>query len=141
MRVNDRKYSIIIPKWDNSGRKIRVEILERIVKKMANHFGGATLIPSVLGCWVDEKRNKLVCEENAELFAIRDSETSPLPWNEQKRVDEEFVRNLAKEVADELGQSAVMITEGIQEVKFVQGRYREELPEKKVGIDWFKKLI
>ena len=138
MRINDRKYSIIIPKWDNSGRKIRPEILEKVVKRMSEHFGGATVIPSVLGCW--KEGDKLICEENAEVYSIRDSE-SVSDVERQNQIDERFVRDLAKSVANELGQSAVMVTEGIQEVTFIGGRYRKELPQSKVGINWFRRLL
>jgi len=41
--INDMKYSIIIPKYDNSGRKIKTEKIAEKVKKMAKQFGGLLL--------------------------------------------------------------------------------------------------
>ena len=140
MKINDREYRIIIPKWDNSGRKIATEEIEKIAKKMTEHFGGVTVFPSVLGCWKDEERDRIVCEENAIFSSFRDTETTP-NWEEQKRKDEEFVRGLAKELGVRFGQGAVLISEDKVEVDFIKGKYRETLPKKFIGIDWFRKKL
>jgi len=137
--INDREYKLIVPKWDNSGRKIKAEELEEIGKKMSEHFGGVTIIPSVLGCWKTPE-GKLQCEENVLFSSFRDSE-SVRDWERQKRIDEEFVRNLARRLGERFGQESVLIAEDKVEVTFIKGRYEKELPEERTGVDWFKKLI
>lgn len=135
--INDIKYSIMIPKYDNSGRKIKAEVLEEKVKRMARHFGGVSVIPSVLGCWEDDEGN-LICEENAEVYSIRNYE-SPEDVSKRKK-DLEFVIDLAEEIGKELGQASIMVSNAKSEVVFVSGEYKEQL-KGKTGIDWFKKLL
>jgi len=139
MIINDREYKIVVPKWDNSGRRIRAEELEEIGKKMAEHFGGVTIHPSVLGCWKNPE-GKLVCEENAIFSSYADSESSP-DWEKQKKIDEDFVIKLAKELGEKFGQESVLISEDVVEVEFISGKYSPQLPKERVGVDWFKKLI
>ena len=138
--INDREYRIIVPKWDNSGRKIKSEEIEEIAKEISEHFGGVSIIPSILGCWKDEKRNKLVCEENLVFSTYRDSE-GVKDWGKQKKIDEEFIRSLAKKLGERFGQESVLIGEDKVEVDFVKGKYMESLPKGRVGIDWFKKMV
>jgi len=137
--INDREYKIIIPKFDNSGRKIKAEEIEKIAVEMSKHFGGTTIIPSVLGCWVD-RVGELICEENIVISSLRDSESS-VDWEAQKQKDENFIVNMANRIGIELGQDSILVSEDKVEVDFVRGRYKKELPEKKVGIDFFRKLI
>lgn len=139
MIINDREYKIIIPKWDNSGRKIRPDELEDIGKKMSEHFGGVTIFPSVLGCWKDPE-GKLQCEENAVFSSFSDSESFE-NWEMQKKIDEEFIKNLAEDLGKRFGQESIVIAENKVEVNFIKGKYQKELPSEKLGIDWFKKLI
>lgn len=139
MIINDREYKIIVPKWDNSGRKIRPDELEDIGKKMSEHFGGVTIIPSVLGCWKSPE-GKLQCEENAIFSSFRDSESSE-NWEMQKRIDEEFIKNIARSLGERFGQESVIIAEDKVEVSFIKGEYQKELPQERVGQDWFKKLV
>jgi len=101
---------------------------------------GVTVIPSVLGCWKNEE-GKLICEENLVFEAMRDSESSPRDWEIQKKLDEEFMRRLAKKLGERFGQESVLIAEDKVEVDFVKGRYREELPRERIGVDWFEKLV
>ncbi|MCD6408368.1 hypothetical protein J7L87_04885 [bacterium] len=139
MLINDREYRLIVPKWDNSGRKIKSEEIEEIAKRMSDHFGGVSIIPSILGCWKNEE-GKLICEENLVFQAYRDSE-SVRDWERQKKIDEEFVNSIAKELGKRFGQESVLISEDKVEVNFVEGKYRKELPPERIGIDWFKKLV
>jgi len=140
MRINDREYRLIVPKWDNSGRKIKSEEIKEIAKEVSEWFGGVTVIPSVLGCWKNEE-GKLICEENLVFEAMRDSESSPRDWEIQKKLDEEFMRRLASKLGERFGQESVLIAEDKVEVDFVKGRYREELPRERIGVDWFEKLV
>ncbi|MCD6467803.1 MAG: hypothetical protein J7L32_00605 [Thermoplasmata archaeon] len=138
--INDIKYSIIVPKYDNSGRKIRVDKIAEKVKKMARHFGGVTVIPSVLGCWEDDS-GKLVCEENAEIYSIRDIDKNEKPSQISKirNEDTNFIVKLGEEIGKDLGQAVVMVSNARTEMSFVSGEYKDSI--KDTGVDWFKKLI
>lgn len=138
--INDMKYSIIIPKYDNSGRKIKTEKIAEKVKKMAKQFGGVTVIPSILGCWENEKGN-LVCEENAEIYSIRDIDGNIKPSERQIIInnDLDFILTLGEEIGRDLGQAAVLVSNARTETTFVSGEYKDTI--KDTGVDWFKKLI
>jgi len=137
--INDREYRIIVPKWDNSGRKIKAEELQAIAQKMSDHFGGVTIYPSVVGCWWSDDR-KFICEENAVFVSFADSESSE-DWKKQIQDDERFVFNLAKELGERFGQATVSVGKNNVEVAFLKGQYLEELPRSRVGHDWFKKYL
>jgi len=139
-KINDREYTIIIPKYDNSGNKIATKELKNITKEVSDHFGGATVTPSVLGCWKDEERNVLECEENAVITAIRDSENKS-NVSSQNNIDRQFVSELSKRYGDRLGQALITNVRDIVEVDFVKGKYKEKLPKKITGIDFFEKLL
>jgi len=47
----ERQYQIIIPKYDNSFHKLKPEKLQEYIWELADHFGGATIIPCA-GAWV-----------------------------------------------------------------------------------------
>jgi len=137
--INDREYRIIVPKWDNSGRRIKSEEIKDIARRISEHFGGVTIFPSVLGCW--KEGENLICEENLVIDVSRDSETAKKPWQEQIKEDEKFIFDLAKKLGERFGQYSVMVSENKVEVDFVSGRYRKSLPSEVVGIDWFEKLV
>jgi len=137
-KPDDREFGIVVPKYDNSQRKIKVDLIKKVATEMSKHFGGATILPTVLGAWVDDNGN-LQVEENVLITSMRDVE-SPEDIEKVKE-DEQFMKKLAQMVGDEFGQAYVMITDDIKEVDFVEGRYKEELPKSKVGIDFFSKLI
>jgi hypothetical protein len=67
----EKEHSVTIPKYDNSGRKIKPEIIRKYSNKLSKQFGGVTIFPSILGCWVDENE-KQICEENIVIKANRD---------------------------------------------------------------------
>jgi len=140
MVINDIEHKLVVPKWDNSGRKIKSEEISEIAKEMSNQFGGVTINPSVLGCWNDRKRDMLVCEENMVFSSVRDSETTP-NFEEQKIKDLKFMEDMAKKLGKEFGQESIMSSENKVEVKFIEGKFKEELPEEKTGVNWFDKLV
>ena len=140
MRIDDRKFSLVLPKFDNDGHKIKPEILKEFSNKMSEHFGGVTINPSVLGCWFNSDINKLECEENIVLFSVRDSETTP-NFDEQIKKDREFMEKLSKEAGVKLGQASVFMMEELVEGDFKEGKRKERLPKNMVGIDFFEKLI
>lgn len=136
MLINDREYRIVIPQYDNSGNKIDPKQIEYFAKKMAEHFGGVTVIPNVLGCWKDES-GKLQCEKNTLLISNDDSEKYP-NWSERKAESERFINNLASEIGKKLGQACVYTSESRVEVNFVEGKYKKALPKSiRYKPDWF----
>jgi len=140
-KIDDIEFGIILPKYDNSMRKINPELHEKIAKEMSERFGGVTIIPSVLGCWVDERRNKLVCEENAMFLSVRDTESVSGDVRRIIEEDRKFMENLGKKAGKLFGQAAIMELQGKREATFIEGEFRERLPEKMLFTDIFKKML
>jgi len=137
--INDREFSLILPKWDNDQHRINPRIIKEFADEMSEHFGGVTIKPTVLGCWVN-KQDKLQCEENLVLSSFRDSESTQ-NFNEQIRRDEQFMSELSKNAGIKLGQDSVVFSENINEVTFEDGKFKPALPKRYRGIDFFEKLI
>jgi len=139
--IDDIAYTLIVPKYDNNNRKIKTSIITRFAKRMAKQFNGVTVHPTVLGCWTDNN-NELICEENVQIYSIRDTEQLPHMDKQALTVqDIEFMNELAQEVGKELGQASVLVSHARTEITFVSGAYQPELPANKVGTDFFSKLI
>jgi len=137
--INDIEFGIILPKYDNSGRKIDPRFAKEVAIKMSKRFGGVTTFPTVLGCWVSD-RGDLQCEENILITSIRDTESiEDKPVHEQIEEDRRFMEELGRECGKLFGQASVMETSGRKEVSFIEGRYREELPKRMVFKDIFTK--
>ena len=135
----DRIFAIVVPKYSNAGERVATEQLEEYAKEMAREFGGVTVIPSVLGCWIEEGSGEMICEENMIIESAFDASSVSDEELERKR---EFVKELAREIGEDLGQYAVMAYEDIiDRVEFVEGRYREHIPEYLKEHDFFKKLL
>ena len=140
MSVTGKEYFVILPKYSNTGKKgerqrISYRSLERYTKKVANHFGGVTVLPTALGCY-QSPQEELVCEEVIKLVT---SSTSPL--SEEK--DRKFIQGLAKEAADEYGQWAIMTSEDDgHNVDFVEGDYSSTVKGKvDTGKELFARLL
>jgi hypothetical protein len=139
MERYDKEFKIIVPKYSNDRERIDSDVLAMYAKKMAEYFGGVTVNPSVLGCWVDEERGELVCEENLILMSAFDASSKTEREIEEAR---EFVRGLAKEIGDDLGQAAIMVIEdNIDRFEFVEGTYSKEIPDFLKEHDFFKRLL
>ena len=82
-RVGEAHFTIILPKADNSGNKIRPSKYGKYVKKINSRFGGSTTKPITLGCWEDKERDKLVCEEGLAIETVLDFDSTP----ELKKLD------------------------------------------------------
>lgn len=141
-------FSIILPKRDNSGRKINTIFHESFIEKMNNHFGGSTTRPKVLGCYRDSK-NRMQCEENILVESVRDfdvsSDLSKLDYVQRKvklREDFEFLKRLGKEAGKKLGQETVMVQfDNVADISFVEGRRKETLSPNKLFDDIFAREI
>jgi len=141
--VEEKEFSILVPKYDNSGRKIKSEIIEKFANKMSKRFGGVSIVPSVLGCWVNKDTGKLECEENIKMTSVRDLDNykSEILKGEIIREDVKFIKSLSKEIGKELGQSEVLTIEDNVDASFIKGKRKKELEQEKLGVDWFEKLI
>ncbi len=137
--ITDRSFSVIVPKYDNSGRKIDVEFHKKYAKQMITRFGGVSVIPVVLGCWTNNK-GQVICEENAMMISMRDYDDITNA-EEQLKTDRAFIKQLAKQVGTELGQDSVMTEEDEIDVQFVKGRYVEKLPKQKLKYELFERYI
>ena len=136
METTEREFTIIIPHSDNDGHTISTDVAKRYARSMSKHFGGVTVIPHVLGCFVNDK-NKLQCEENTMLTAARDS-TDKIQFSK----DRLFMAQLAKRAGEELGQESIMWNEDIiKDVDFIEGSYKKSLPYKLRENDIFKKVL
>ena len=131
----ESEYSMTLPKYDNSGRHVKPSILKKYAVKMAEQFGGVSVIPSILGCWVND--GKLQCEENIKLTSSVDSSNPEVHVNALR-----FVRSLAKQAGKDTGQDSIFVTDdALNDVMFVKGKYSPELPASKTGYDIFTSLL
>jgi hypothetical protein len=136
--LNDLEVSVVVPKFSNSGRRIRNSRIEEIGKELSEKFGGVTIQPSVLGCWKSNDGD-LMCEENIKMTSALDAETNDMSKEEASRT----VESMGEDIADEFGQAAVMTSEEFTEVDFV-GRddsFKEELSDDKTGGNPFNRLL
>lgn len=163
--ITERDWKITIPLYDNSGNKIKVDVLKEFINKINNHFGGSTIL-KVGGCYSDG--GKTMCEENILILtsrdfdnpyvdtgligefkkkcsARRDSEECIRLANKILSEDREFMKKLAEEIGRKLGQDSVYVSEGIsQDVSLVKGEWLERLSSDKVlssGEAFFKRLL
>jgi hypothetical protein len=152
-QVGEAHFTIILPKADNSGAKIKPAVFSKYVNKINKNFGGSTTKPKTLGCWVDETRGKLSCESGISIEAFRDFDSNPemkkLNSEERKNVlkkDYAFMRRLAKASALELGQDSVpVIFDNIVDVSLNKGVWKEKINKKKLtgkkqSSDWDKEI-
>lgn len=131
-----REFRMVLPKFDNDGRRIDSDVLRDFARKVAGRFGGVSVYPSVLGCNTGADK-ELQCEKNIILEVAR--------FNEPPEVieeDRQFWRGLAQRAGVELGQLDIMIQEESDtRTDFVPGELRERLSDKLIEGDIFKKLI
>jgi len=146
-QIDDVEFGIILPKYDNSGYKIDPQYIRNIAHKMSERFGGVTIFPSVLGCWVDDDTGNLVCEENVMMWSIRDTEQVKSEGKDLEDVleqDRRFMTDLGREAGIMFGQAWITETQGKKEIEFLKGRKKRELPKRMlyhVTEDVFRKLI
>lgn len=138
--VGEGHFTIILPKADNSGTKIKPKVFSKYVDKINKNFGGSTTKPKTLGCWVDEKRGKLQCESGVAIESWRDFDANPdmkkLNSNERQNVlkkDYAFMKRLAKESANEFGQDSVpVIFDNIVDVSLNKGKWKKSIAKNKL---------
>ena len=144
-KIDDREYKVIIPKRDNKGQRIKNEEIESFVLEFSDHFDGATIQPTVIGCWRHpDKPEKTVCEENLIMSAVRDSEKldrEKIDPEKQAKKDLTFVRDLSERIGDRFGQFGIFYSKELTEIEIVPSKGKEEIPKERLGLDLFKKLI
>jgi len=139
-KVGEAHFTMILPKADNSGNKIKPSRYGKYVKKINRRFGGSTTKPITLGCWKDEERDKLVCEQGLAIETWRDFDSNPelkkLDSIERKKrmnQDFKFMNKLAEQSAKEFGQDSVpIIFDNIKDVKLNKGEWRKKLIDSKL---------
>ena len=140
--MNDIEYRLILPIYDNSGRKIKPDLLTEAAEEMSIHFGGITVHPHVIGCYMekDEKTQEinLKCDENTIFFAVRED---GLDNEEQRKEDEEFMKKLAKKYGKKFGQESVFYGTDVVEVSFIPGKKKKRLPEEALGYNILKRYL
>jgi len=140
--VTERSYRMVLPKFDNDGHRIDNSRLEPYAVEMSRHFGGVTVYPTVVGCYVP-KDGELHCEENALLESARD-----IPQEDRPRADEifkrdkEFMRRLADRAGREFGQESVFVEEDIiKDVEFRMGKMTPSVPKRLREVNPFYRLL
>jgi len=138
--VGEAVFSIIIPKADNSGNKIKPIKFNKYVERINNRFGGSTTKPITLGCWIDKKRNKLNCESGIVIEGWRDfdSDINLKRLNVEERQkklkqDFNFMNKIAKESAIDFGQDSVpVIYDGVSDVSLNKGVWKKKIAKSKL---------
>jgi len=138
--VGEGHFTIILPKADNSGTKIKPAVFSKYVDKINRNFGGSTTKPTTLGCWVDDKRGKLQCEMGFSVETWRDFDSDPemknLNSDQRKKIlqkDYRFMRKIARESANEFGQDSVpVVFDNIADVSLNKGKWKESINKKKL---------
>lgn len=141
-KIIDFEYSVsaVIPLWDNAGRPISSEKISKITKYFSEKFGGATVFPTY-GCWFDDKKKKLVCEQNLVIKSLvdtgkpRESMTEAEIEEHLKGTLNDVVNFLHKHVGEDLKQAAVLIEADPEDMGVLfsgsePGPVREALVEK-----------
>jgi len=130
------EYKLYLPKYsnvdkNNARQKISSKALEKYVKKISQHFGGASVTPKIAGCYIDDYK-KLVCDENIAISTNRTyANMNTIIAEATNKSDRKFIENMAEEAAVEFGQDSIMFVVSPHDAEFVDGPY---LPTIKKGI-------
>ncbi len=136
--VGEAHFTLIYPKADNSNNKINQTEFNKYVNKINSRFGGSTTKPITLGCWIDEKRNKLNCESGFAVETFRDFDSGMKKLNvierkKQLEKDYKFLRKIAKDSAIDFGQESILVQfDNIRDVTFIPGKRIDRLNIKKL---------
>ena len=97
---------------------------------MSRHFGGVTVYPSVVGCYLPQGSNKLHCEENVLLESDRDIPPEERPVADKIfSEDKSFMDSLADKAGKEFGQDSIFVDEDIiKDVEFREGKKTPTVP-------------
>jgi len=124
----EAEFKLILPKFDNSKRRINPEEFEPYFNELIDEFGGITVVPSALGCWRDDKTGKMVCDENIIIYTALNS-SDPKEINKKYN----FIKKLSEKAGKEFGQASVFVENDIiADVSFIDGKFKEKLERGKV---------
>lgn len=136
--VHDGEFKLILPLFDNSGRKIKGNQYNNYLKKMNKRFGGTTS-NIVQGCYVDTKK-EIQCEHNVVITGIRDME-NPYQHNKdlscegRKKLLEKdchFVNELSQIARKDFGQESIINScNSIVDATFVKGRKKKKIADER----------
>jgi len=140
--VGEARFSLILPKRDNSGRPIKTKLLNKYIKGMNNIFGGSSTLPRIEGCYID-KKGKAFCEQNIEIIGVRDFES---PYDKslrklnsrerEKKLNKDWVevKKLGKKARKEFGQESVLlINDKINDATIYKGKGYKKISNKKIA--------
>jgi len=133
------QYRIILPKYDNEGHRIDTDVLRDFSKEVAQEFGGVTVTPTILGCFIGDD-GSLQCEENMMIEA-----SSSEPDVDETLRQRFFMHQLADRSGEILGQETIMMQEESDtKTTFLPTPGRTERPpvsRDMIESDFFKRLI
>lgn len=141
--MNEAQFSIVLPKRDNSERPIKKSVHQKYAKDMSNHFGGVTIQPAVLGCYIGGNK-KLQCEENVVLSSARDCKgMKPNVCSATINQDYTFIKKTGKKAARQLGQESIKVdSEVLNDVSFQEGTKKDSIsPKLQRKYDYFERMI
>jgi hypothetical protein len=116
--LEDRTYEITLPLKYNDGRPIGQAVHDAAAQRLSEHFGGVSRYNSTEGCWKDEEKDALVCEDNIIFSASRECGAGCTA--EQHAADRKFIEDLAEEYCAKLGQSSIYMRESRVDAEFVE---------------------
>ena len=139
-QIGEAHFTMILPKADNSGNKIKPSRYGKYVDKINNRFGGSTTKPITLGCWKDEERDQLTCESGLAIETWRDFDSThelknlnSIERKKKMNQDFKFMNKIAENSAKEFGQDSVpIIFDNIKDVKLNKGEWRQKLVKEKL---------
>lgn len=153
-RINNNSkeavFTLIVPKNDNSGRKINNKEYGGYISKINDRFGGSTTTPTVLGCFKNKQTHRTECEPNLKIEAVRDFES---PFDSKKdlsnkskrevlRKDYEFMINLQKKIGDNFGQTAMLtVASEVDDASLILTKRKNKLDNKKIFDDFFNRYV
>ena len=136
------EFSMVLPKYDNSGKPIKAKKIQSYIKGVNDIFGGSTTIPVTKGCYTEG--DKFFCEEGLKIIGSRDfdgkyskskfKKMTKLQRKKQLEKDYGKLIKLAKQSSKDFGQDSIMITyDEVKDVSFVGNDYKKRLPKKLIG--------
>lgn len=137
--VGEGEFKLVLPLYDNKGRKIKSGEYNHYLKQMNSRFGGSSS-NRIFGCYLDDKGERQ-CETNIVVTSVRDfdnpydnlSKLSCKDRNKRLEEDNKFVVKLSREARKEFGQESVLsVWDKIQDATLVKGEKKEGLAEHKL---------
>jgi len=140
VKSREAEFKLILPRYDNSGRKIKAVEYMPYINAMNKRFGG-TSISNIAGCYTSS-RGDVQCEKNILLTSYRDFDNPFKKLNrritekQKKRIlenDYKFMEKLSKKAGKKFGQEGILFAyDDIPDASIVLGEYKKKLPKRSV---------